>query len=178
MKMLFVLRHAKSSWDDPQLSDIARPLAQSGRAGIDLVAGRAQQRRVSIDAIVSSSAERTRQTAALFAQYLKLPDSSISYRAELYFAGAPMLRHAVSRFEDGHSSVMLVGHNPAVTDFVNELGVQALGIEQLDNVPTCGLLQYELAIESWQEIGAARARLIEFDFPKREPDVNPVSHEN
>lgn len=172
MKTLFVLRHAKSSWEDPQLKDIARPLAQSGRTGIDLVAGRLLERQVSIDAIVSSSAERTRQTAALFAQRLNLLDSSISYSAELYFAGAPMLRQAVSRFEDCYSSVMLVGHNPAVTDFVNELGVGALGIEELENVPTCGLLQFELAIESWQESDTAQARLVEFDYPKR--NTNPA----
>ena len=67
---------------------------------------------------------------------------------------------------------MLVGHNPAVTDFVNELGVGALGIEELENVPTCGLLQFELAIESWQESDTAQARLVEFDYPKR--NTNPA----
>ncbi len=168
MKTLFVLRHAKSSRDNPQLKDFARPLTASGLADTKLIGSRLRESGVEINAIVSSPAERTRQTADLFAQHLGLPAESVSCSAELYFAGAPMLRQAVSRFDDSHSVAMLVGHNPAVTDFVNELG--ALEIE---NVPTCGLLKFEVTIQKWQEIGEAQAKLVDFDYPKREPIESP-----
>jgi phosphohistidine phosphatase len=58
---------------------------------------------------------------------------------------------------------MLVGHNPAITDFVNDLASLAI-----ENVPTCGLLHFELAIDHWQQIAPGKATLIDFDYPKRQ----------
>ena len=69
-------------------------------------------------------------------------------------------------FDDAYAAVMLVGHNPAVTDFVNELG----GLDgefSIDTVPTSGLLQFELCIESWTQVTLGGARLVEFDYPKK-----------
>ena len=118
-------------------------------------------------AIVSSPAVRTATTAALFASAIGLSADRVSINAELYFAGAPMLLRAASLFDDTCAAVMLVGHNPAVTDFVNELVGLNSGIA-IDTVPTSGLLQFELGIESWAHIALGDARLIEFDYPKKE----------
>ena len=78
-----------------------------------------------------------------------------------------MLLRAASLFDDTCAAVMLVGHNPAVTDFVNELVGLNSGIA-IDTVPTSGLLQFELGIESWAHIALGDAQLIEFDYPKKE----------
>ena len=163
MKTLFVMRHAKSSWSEPGLKDFARPLAQRGIDDIPIMATRFIGRGCGLVAIVSSPAVRTETTATLFASAIGLSSDCVSSDAELYFAGAPMLYRAVSLFDDLHSAVMLVGHNPAITDFVNELGNL-----EIDNVPTGGILQFELGIEHWAQIAPGEARLVDFDYPKKE----------
>ena len=167
MKTLFVMRHAKSSWTEPALKDFARPLAQRGIDDISNMAARFMDRGCALEAIVSSPAVRTATTAALFASAIGLSTDRVSINAELYFAGAPMLLSAASLFDDTCAAVMLVGHNPAVTDFVNELVGLNSGIA-IDTVPTSGLLQFELDIESWAHIALGNTRLIEFDYPKKE----------
>ena len=78
-----------------------------------------------------------------------------------------MLLRAAGLFDDSYAAVMLVGHNPAVSDFVSELGGLNSGIT-INTVPTSGVLQFELGIESWAHIALGDARLIEFDYPKKE----------
>ncbi len=163
MKTLFVLRHAKSSWDDPELKDFARPLAARGLEDIPLMASRFVARGLALDGIVSSPALRTQSTASLWAGQVGLDASCVTSNPELYFAGAPMLLRAASLFDDERDSVMLVGHNPAITDFVNDLASL-----EIENVPTCGLLHFELAIDHWQQIAPGKATLIDFDYPKRQ----------
>ena len=166
MKTLFVMRHAKSSWSEPGLKDFARPLEQRGIDDIPTMAARFMARSCALDAVVSSPAVRTATTAALFSSAIGLSTDRVSIDANLYFAGAPMLLRAASLFDDAYAAVMLVGHNPAVTDFVNELG----GLDSefsIDTVPTSGLLQFELCIESWTQVTLGGARLVEFDYPKK-----------
>lgn len=163
MKTLLVMRHAKSSWDSPQLKDFARPLAQRGLDDIPKMAARLRARGASVEAIVCSPAERTLSTAALLAAQLGLEPSRVNSNPELYFAGAPMLLRAVQGFDDGLEAVMLVGHNPAVTDFVN-----ALAGLSLDNVPTGGILEFSLPIERWSQLELESGTLLDFDYPKRE----------
>ena len=167
MKTLFVMRHAKSSWTEPGLKDFARPLAQRGMDDILTMAKRFIERGCALDEIVSSPAVRTATTAALFASAIGLSADRVSINAELYFAGAPMLLRAAGLFDDSYAAVMLVGHNPAVSDFVSELGGLNSGIT-INTVPTSGVLQFELGIESWAHIALGDARLIEFDYPKKE----------
>ncbi len=113
-------------------------------------------------AIVCSPAERTLSTAILMARELGLSSESVSSDPELYFAGAPMLLRTVSLFDDEQQKMMIVGHNPAVTDFVNELG----GLD-IVHVPTSGIVQFELPIDRWQDVVLGQARCVEFDYPKR-----------
>ena len=164
MKTLFIMRHAKSSWDEPEMKDFARPLAARGLEDIPTMAARFTQRAGVLDAIVCSPARRTEDTARLFAEQIGLTTDRVSCNSELYFAGAPMLLRAVSLFDDTWQAAMLVGHNPAITDFVNSLAVL-----EIDSVPTAGLLQFELDVARWSEVTLGAAQLIEFDFPKRQP---------
>ena len=163
MKTLFVMRHAKSSWSEPGLKDFSRPLAQRGLDDIPVMANRFLARGCILDAIVSSPAVRTETTARLFASAIGLPASRVTNDDSLYFAGAPMLLRAVGLFDDDYSRVILVGHNPAITDFVNELANMTI-----DNVPTGGILQFELGIDHWKQISPGSAKLVEFDYPKKD----------
>lgn len=165
MKTLFLLRHAKSSWDDPDLKDFERPLNSRGQSDIPVIAERFSSRHLSIDCIVSSPATRTKTTARLFAEAIGYSGGEIVSNPELYFAGVGMFLKAATLMDDSCESAMLVGHNPAITDFAN-----AMTGAGIDNIPTCGLVQITLDIDSWGEAALETGKLVEFDFPKRNLD--------
>lgn len=161
MKTLFLLRHAKSSWDDPGLKDFERPLADRGLNDAPFMAQRFLQRDKSVQCIISSPAMRAKTTAKLFAKNIKFPVDEITSNPELYFAGASMFLKAASLVDDHYDSAMLVGHNPAITEFANEMS----GAD-IDNIPTCGLVELSLPIEQWSDIELGNATLVDFDYPK------------
>lgn len=167
MKTLYLLRHAKSSWDDPDLKDFERPLAERGLRDIPLIAERFCAREGSTESITCSPAIRTKSTAKLLAELIDFPVDDISSNPELYFAGASMFLKAASLVDENCESAMLVGHNPAITDFVNAMTSSDSGNGDIDNIPTCGLVELSLAIENWSDIQFGNATLVEFDYPKR-----------
>jgi phosphohistidine phosphatase len=163
MKTLYLLRHAKSSWDDPELKDFERPLADRGRRDVPVMASRFQQRGSKLDCIICSPAARAKTTAKLMAEELGFDADEVASNPELYFAGAGMFLKAARLVDDHFESAMLVGHNPAITEFANLMTGAEIG-----NIPTCGLVQMSLPIESWSEIEEHGAKLEEFDYPKKE----------
>ena len=162
MKTLYLLRHAKSSWDDPELKDFERPLAQRGIDDVPIMAQRFLQRGSAVDCIICSPAMRAKTTAKMFAENIEFPVDDIVSNPELYFAGSGMFLKAASLVDDDYESAMLVGHNPAITEFVN-----AMSGEDIDNIPTCGLVQLSVNVENWGDIGFGLATIIEFDYPKK-----------
>ena len=162
MKTLYLLRHAKSSWNDPDLKDFERPLADRGIKDVPVMAERLKTRNGHIDTIICSPAVRTKTTAQMFAKALGFPVDDIGSNPELYFAGSSMFLKAASLLDDDCDVAMLVGHNPAITEFVNEMSGS-----EIDNIPTCGLVELRLPIDDWSAIEFATAELIEFDFPKK-----------
>lgn len=162
MKTLYLLRHAKSSWDDPELKDFERPLSKRGRTDVPAMGERFQQRGDALQCIISSPAVRAKTTAKLFADAIAYPQDEIASNPELYFAGSGMFLKAASLLDDSCSEAMLVGHNPAITDFANLMA--DAGIE---NIPTCGLVKMTLNIDDWSDIEPGTATLVEFDYPKK-----------
>lgn len=162
MKKLFLLRHAKSSWADPDLKDFERPLSARGALDVPIMADRFLSRHEGVDCIICSPATRTKTTAKSFAKQIKYPPDDIASNPELYFAGAPMFFKAVRLMDDDCDSAMLIGHNPAITDFVNEMA----GCE-INNIPTCGLVELSLDIAHWSEAEMGKAQLVDFDYPKK-----------
>jgi len=163
MKTLFLLRHAKSSWDHKELRDFERPLAERGLSDIHKIGQRFLHSGRSVGCIITSPAVRAKSTALLFAREIGYPEDDVTTNPELYFAGAPMFMKAASLVDENFSSAMLVGHNPAITEFVNDLSDAGI-----DNIPTSGLVELALPIEHWSQIKYGRARLVDFDYPKRE----------
>lgn len=163
MKTLFLLRHAKSSWDFPKLRDFERPLARRGEREAPIMGGRFLERESSVDCIVSSPAVRARSTAILMAEAIGFPVEDVISNPDLYFCGTAMYLKAASLVDDDYDSVMLVGHNPTITDFANEMADADIA-----NIPTCGLVELSLPIDRWSEISRGDSTLVEFDFPKNE----------
>ena len=163
MKTLYLLRHAKSSWDDPELKDFERPLSERGLRDVPVMGARFLEHANSVKCIVTSPAVRAKTTAKLLAENINFPVDEIASNPELYFAGSGMFLKAASLLDDSCADAMLVGHNPAITDFANIMA--NAGIE---NIPTCGIVKLSLPIDQWSDIEAGSATLIDFDFPKKQ----------
>ncbi len=164
MKTLYLLRHAKSSWDNPQLRDFDRPLNASGYQDAAVMASRLQillrEKGEVLGTILSSPALRTCTTADIIAESLQLKPEQIQMEPQIYLASSGRLLQLVRRFDDSVSAALLIAHNPALTDLANEMTNSSI-----ENIPTCGLVALQLPVNHWAEAKFGEARLLGEDFP-------------
>ena len=160
-KELFLVRHAKSSWDDPTISDHDRPLNERGLRNAPDMGSRLSDREVSPDGLISSTALRARTTAEIMAVSLNCPKDGIVLDCALYHASATELQEYIGGLDDSHFSVMLFGHNPGMTSLVSHL----FGLP-IDNLPTCGVVHLQFSAESWAEASRSMPSEATIDFPK------------
>lgn len=168
MKRLTLVRHAKSSWKNALLADTDRPLNGRGKRDAPLMGGHLMSLGIIPDVILSSPAKRARKTAQLLAETIPAGAARILFDPALYEAVAGVLLERVRALDETWQHVMLVGHNPGLTDFANLL--TASGI---DNLPTCGVLVADLDISSWRATDAGCGRTALYVVPKELPAVFP-----
>lgn len=162
MKTLYVIRHAKSSWDDPTLSDFDRPLNNRGKKDAPEMGKRLKQRKVLPDLFLSSPAERARTTCYAIAEELGYPESKIKTDKNLYHAEDAEILRIIQSLDNKYACVWIFGHNPGLTDFVNLLADAGI-----DNIPTCGVVACSLNVQSWDEVSRKKGVVTFFDFPKK-----------
>lgn len=162
MKKLVLVRHAKSSWDDPEQKDFDRTLNERGKKDAPEMGKRLAQKKWKVDRVVSSPAKRALKTAKLIAKELHYDPSAIDQYMEIYEASIDDLRDVLRSQPGGSNSLVLVGHNPGISYFL-----AFLAGEFMMNFPTCGMAYLELPIESWKEVKQGCAKVIELDYPKR-----------
>ena len=162
MKTLYLLRHAKSSWDHPGLSDRERPLAKRGLNNAPEMGKRFGQRGESVDLVLASPARRAHHTAELFCEAAGLAVEDIVVEPDLYFQGSGSIEDVIQRQDDRYASLMLVFHNPDITYFANSLGEDLY----IDNVPTSGLVSSTCAVDSWSDWSRRQSQFEYFDYPK------------
>ncbi|MDT8421913.1 MAG: histidine phosphatase family protein [Desulfuromonadales bacterium] len=162
MKYLTLLRHAKSSWKDPGCDDFDRPLNKRGRQNAPLIGRRLAMIGEVPEVILSSPAERARRTTELVAAELPCEASAILYEPRIYEAGLETLVELVSQLDDDWQNVMLVGHNPGLTDLAN-----AFAPCKLENIVTCGVVKLVFRVDSWRDIQFNSGRLLFYDYPKK-----------
>jgi len=166
MKTLQVLRHAKSSRDDPGLDDHDRPLAARGRKACKRMAPALRDGPALLGHIFCSTALRARQTIERIAR--AIPETPVRWQADakLYTFSADALLAWCRKLDDAVDDVLVVGHNPALTDLCNRLGDR-----ELNNIPTCGFVRLELPISHWRDAGKRRgitsAVLVPKELPRR-----------
>jgi phosphohistidine phosphatase len=164
MKRLYLLRHAKSSWNEPDLADFDRPLNQRGLEAAPFMGRFMSAKSYLPELIVSSPARRALATARLV-----LGSAQIAKEVELndrvYEASPQALLQIASGFDDSAGSAMLVGHNPGMEGFVRLLTGKS------EAMPTAALAVIDLAIERWEEIREARGTLVEVVRPKEHMTV-------
>ena len=166
-KRLYLLRHAKSSWDDPKLDDHSRPLNERGKRDAPRMGRRLRQHSHLPDRIVSSSAVRAYTTARVIARELRYTVSAIVKSDELYLAEPATLLACSHATADTLGSLMLVGHNPGLTDFANTLCEV-----RIDNLPTCGVYCVEFPVERWRDVAPGGGTFVCFDYPKNREDAD------
>ena len=166
MKTLSILRHAKSSWNDSALSDRERPLNARGERDAPTMGQRLNASVVRPSLIVSSPAVRAWQTAKTVAHEISYPKEFLQRDDRLYLASVRQILEVLAEQDPGFNSVMLVGHNPGLTDFANRLvpGITA-------NLPTAGLVAVEIDSDDWNILGNPACDLVLYDYPKRTPDA-------
>lgn len=162
MLRLILLRHGKSSWDDPQLDDFFRPLAPRGLRNVPEMGRRLAARGFPIKLIVSSPAVRARSTARGVARELGYREDGIVEEPSLYLASPDAILAVARRAPASADAQLVVGHNPGMTELAN-----MLGDVRLDNMPTGGMLCVEFDAPSWADIQPAEARFAWFDYPKK-----------
>lgn len=161
MKTLYLLRHAKSSWDEMGLADFERPLNDRGRKTAPLMGELMRERGLVPDFIVSSPAERAKQTANLVAGAAEI-ESKIRVDERIYEASPQRLLEAVTRIEDLYKSAMIIGHNPGIEGFIRYL------TGDIESMPTAALAVIKLDTKSWSDISAGMGKLESIIRPKDE----------
>jgi phosphohistidine phosphatase len=162
MKTLLIIRHAKSSWDIGSLNDFERPLNERGKKDAPAMAQRLLDKKMNIDAFISSPAKRAKKTAELFSSAYNKDEKDIIFIAALYHASVNTFYETVKNIDDKFNSVALFSHNPGITEFVNEL-VDSI---KTDNMPTCGIFAVTIDTTIWSDFKSAPKKLLFFEYPK------------
>jgi phosphohistidine phosphatase len=169
MRRLLLLRHAKSSWDDPGLDDHDRPLAPRGRDAAPLIARHIAARGLTPDLVLSSPAARAVETWELVAPALG-PEGAVRFEDGLYATTAGRLLERLARLTETPRTLMLLGHNPelaALTARLTRDGEPAAIAQLAKKFPTAALAVIRLDIDSWADIADGCGYLEELATPKR-----------
>lgn len=160
MKTLYLVRHAKSSQDDPGLQDHERPLLPKGIKKTEKIIEFLERRNFKPDIIVSSHAVRAHETAALIARGLGYPEEEIIIESNLYLNGADGIMKIAFSFPDEKDSAMLVGHNPCMTEFANYFLMS-----KIDSMPTSGVVSVSFKTDEWNRVPMAEKKVNFVVFP-------------
>ena len=160
MKTLYILRHAKSSWNDARLSDFERPLNECGERAAPFMGKLMLEKALEPSIMLSSPAERARQTALLVKDAGGF-SCEIRFDERIYEASPHTLAAVVSETDD-YPSAMLVGHNPGIEGFIRYL------TGSLEPMPTAALAVIGLNIDKWDEIDDGSGQLLNVFKPKEE----------
>lgn len=159
MRILHLIRHAKSSWQQPQLADHQRPLNNRGLRSCVTMGTTLSHLNIHVSVCFVSSAKRAQQTY----QGLKhgFAHDSVMVTDELYTFSVNKLEQFIKQISDQHQAVIIIGHNPAFCDLINYSDSHAN-----THFPTCGLASLQLPVPSWQNYQHTTSQLIRLITPK------------
>ncbi|MBK8955668.1 MAG: histidine phosphatase family protein [Saprospiraceae bacterium] len=162
MKNVLFIRHAKSSWDDPSLTDLERPLNTRGLHDAPKMAKYVKENfELSPVAIVSSIAKRARQTAKYFAREFQIEKEQICLDEQLYFGNANDYLHVLRNIPESITSCLIFGHNPIIEHLASMLANPYNG-----PAPTCSVFVCEAPKKEWKDLQARDIQIIKHLYPK------------
>ena len=162
MKHLYLIRHAKSSWSDPSLSDFSRPLNKRGKRDVPMMGKRMAALNQQPDLIISSPAKRARRTARGIGAALGFRKKEITFDERLYSFSSQGLLDVIQKTPATVRVLAVVGHNHGLTACA-----EMLSGEPLINVPTCGIVLIAFKVSSWDLVSECCGKMLLFDYPKR-----------
>jgi len=162
MKRLIILRHAKSDWGKEGLHDIDRHLNHRGYDDAYSQAAWFASHEERPLQILSSTATRALNTALIFARELRFDMQHFHIEPAIYEAHRDTLREIIARQDNKVDSLLLVGHNPGLTELCNALSEDAF----FDNLPTCGLVAFEAECKTWAKLAEGKWQVKFYKFPK------------
>lgn len=162
MKTLYLVRHAKSSWENRNISDFERGLNDRGRRDAPYMAALLKKKNIKIDLILSSPANRALSTARIFAKEFGIPESKIVINENIYEAGKNDLLKVLMEMDNSINNLMLFGHNPGLTYLSNYICDF-----ETDNLPTCSIMGMRLDFDSWKYLGNKTCSFNFFEYPKK-----------
>lgn len=164
MRTLYLLRHAKSSWDDPALPDRERPLASRGRRDAKRIGKHLRRLGITPALVLCSPAVRTQETLDLLRP--ALAEVAAEVEEQLYGASSETLLERIHSVPDDVGSVLLIGHNPGLHDLALALASSGAKLERLEaKFPTAALAT--LALERWSSLSPGDAELVAYVVPKQ-----------
>ena len=161
MKTLFLVRHAKSSRDDPSLPDRDRPLDDRGKQDAPRMGKRLAKRGVKPDLLLSSPAQRALTTAHLIAEEVGYKRNDIVVDDRLYASCADDLLAVIRALDKKLDCVMLFGHNPEFTDLAHWLS------SEIVDMPTSAVAEFNFDTKAWSDVGEVQPAKVLFDYPKK-----------
>lgn len=163
MKKLYLIRHAKSSWDDSSQSDFERPLNKRGEHDAPIMAKFLNENKLEPGLFLSSPANRALTTAQIFAGEFQCPADQIVTDHRIYEAGIRELITVIREIDNENKVVLLFGHNPGLTSLTN-----LLGDKFIPEMPTCAIVGLKFEVNSWSEVERHSGKIILFDYPKKQ----------
>ena len=163
MRILYLLRHAKSSWNDPTLRDFDRPLKKRGREAAERIGERMASETLSNPLVICSPAVRTRETAEVVLASAKLQVEP-RFDERIYEASLRELVEIVTEIPNDKEVAIMIGHNPGFEELLSFL------TGEHRRMPTCALAKIRFEDVSWNEVRAGEGSLEWFIAPKELPD--------
>ncbi|HHM20440.1 MAG TPA: histidine phosphatase family protein [Bacteroidetes bacterium] len=162
MKTVYLIRHAKSSWDYPSLRDEERPLNDRGLRDAPFMARLLREKEVEPDAIFTSPAVRAMTTALFFKTELNIAGEDVFIIDDIYEALSSTIVNMIQHLPEDLNTILLFGHNPTFTSVANIFSTQ-----YLPNMPTCSIVRIDANIDNWLQFEQGKAKVKEFHYPKQ-----------
>lgn len=161
MKSLLLIRHAKSSWDNPQQNDFDRTLNVRGLKDAPAMAKKLYERNIQIDAFLSSPAVRAKQTCEFFLEVFGRKKTDIQLLSQLYLPEPFVFEETIVSLPDNINTVAIFSHNNGITEFANQLTET-----KIDNMPTCCIFAVKIEASDWSRFAKAKKLFWFVDYPK------------
>lgn len=168
MKTIYFIRHAKSSWNDPTLSDFQRVLNERGERDVVTMGKRLKKSNIMPDLVISSLATRAKITAQSICKEVGF-DKDIIFTKDLYESSYERYLNIIHSIDDSINSVFIFAHNPTITEVAESLGDVMVG-----NMPTCSILCLRFDVDSFSKISPKSGKVLFFDFPKNGDEISYV----
>lgn len=166
MKTLTICRHAKSSWVTADIDDHDRPLNKRGERDAPIMGDLIKAAGIRPSLIISSTALRAWRTARIIAKQISYPIEFLQRESTLYHAGVNRLLELIAAQDEGFNNIMIIGHNPGLTDLASEL-IPGL----TSNIPTSGFVSVLLDTDIWDLRTRNSCELIDYNYPNRKPQT-------